>query len=165
MLLNEFQVKQFLPHRPPFLFVDRVIDIEVTPGVNLDNATAKDLEGTLVTSEFTIREDLEILEGHFPGNPILPGVIQVEMMAQTSAFVSLPLTGYSVDGVNVETLLVSVDGAKFRKPLVPGMTVQIIAKLERVRGLMAYYSCVIEHEGDKTSEANILAKLTIHKKD
>jgi 3-hydroxyacyl-[acyl-carrier-protein] dehydratase len=163
MLLDKTQVTQFLPHKDPFLFIDSVLKLEVPEGV--EPKVPKDLVGTKVTCGFNVREDLVILKGHFPGNPLMPGVIQIEMMAQSSAFVSLPLIDFQLDGVDVETLLVTVAEAKFRKMLKPGMEVQVSATLTKLRGLIANYDCEIYCGEEKISEASLMAKLTINKKD
>lgn len=165
MLLNEQQVLDFLPHRKPFLFIDTVSEVIIPDSLkNNENATTRDLVGTHVIANFKVRDDLEILKGHFPGNPILPGVVQVEMMAQSSAFVSLALSGLTADSARVETLLLGVESTKFRKPVLPGAQLEIHAKMDKCRGTVAHYSCEIICEGVKISEAKILAKLDIIKK-
>jgi 3-hydroxyacyl-[acyl-carrier-protein] dehydratase len=166
MLLNEDEVLKYLPHRKPFLFIDTVKDVIVPDSIKgKDDVEAKDLVGTKVIANFKISKDLEILKGHFPGNPILPGVVQIEMMAQASAFVSLALNGLSIDGVNVETLLLAVESAKYRKPLLPGEELEIHATMDKSRGTVAHYFCEIFSEGKRVSEAKILAKLDIITKD
>jgi 3-hydroxyacyl-[acyl-carrier-protein] dehydratase len=86
MLFDQEAVKEFLPHRDPFLFVDQVNDIKLKEGVGEENLTVKEVQGASVLATFFTREDHPIFAGHFPGNPILPGVVQVEMMAQASSF-------------------------------------------------------------------------------
>lgn len=165
MFMNKEQVLEFMPHRPPFLFIDTVREIIMPPAKKEGkNLTPKDLLGSVVIANFEVREDLEILKGHFPGNPILPGVIQVEMMAQASAFASLGLENVNKDEYRVETLLLGVESSKFRKPIVPGMKLEIHAKMDKSRGPIAHYSCEIYCENKKVSEAKFLAKLDILKK-
>jgi 3-hydroxyacyl-[acyl-carrier-protein] dehydratase len=163
MLLSHDQVKTFLPHRNPFLFVDTIESLIVPVEKEGKIKVPRDLVGVKVIALFEVKEDLEILKGHFPGNPILPGVVQVEMMAQASAFVSLPLNNLSIAGLDVETLLVSVEKSKFRKPIVPGMKLEIHATMIKNRGTIASYSAEIFSNGEKTSEAEFLAKLEIKK--
>ena len=166
MLLNKEQVLNFLPHRDPFLFIDSVSSVTVPEGITeLQTVTSKDLVGSHVIANFHVREGLEILKGHFPGNPILPGVVQIEMMAQSSAFVGLALEQNDSDGVQVQTLLLGADNAKFRKPILPGMDLEIHAILEKARGPMATYKCEIFCEGTKVSQVNIFARLLVSKKD
>lgn len=166
MLIDTEGVKKFLPHREPFLFVDSVESIELGEGILKENLhEPKDLIGTTVVGHFKVRESLDILRGHFPGNPILPGVVQVEMMAQVAAFVSVPLTSLDLSNKEVATLLLSVENAKFRKPIVPEMDLVIRAKLAKCRGTIGAYECSIEHKGEILSEATVLAKLDIKNKE
>lgn len=165
MLLDKEQVTNFLPHRDPFLFIDSVKEIDLSNCASQDIKQSKDLIGAKAVAEFEIREDMEILKGHFPGNPILPGVVQVEMMAQASAFLSMPLIGKDPGLYNVETLLLAVNNSKFRKPLLPGMKLEIWATITKVRGLMASYEGAIFCEGDKISEAELMAKISISPKE
>ncbi len=162
MLMNKEEVIQFLPHRPPFLFVDTVQELILPESVKgKEEVTSRDLVGATAVANFEIREKLEILAGHFPGNPILPGVVQIEMMAQTSAFVSLGLKNN--EQFKVETLLLNVESAKFRKPIVPGMKLEIRASMESCRGSFAGYKAEVLCEGQKISECKFMAKLDIIK--
>ena len=166
MLMDKKQVVEFLPHRDPFLFIDSVPEVD-TSGCESQTEfkEAKDLVGAKVTAQFEIKDELEILKGHFPGNPILPGVVQVEMMAQASAFLSVPLVGTDMANYDVETLLLAVDKAKFRKPLVPGMKLEIQAHLTKVRARMASYEGLITCDGNKIAEAVIMASVNITKRN
>ncbi len=163
--MNKKQVLEYLPHRPPFLFIDSVQEVIIPKEVEqLEQRSGRDLVGTEVVASFEVKESLEILAGHFPGNPILPGVVQIEMMAQASAFVSLALTGVG-ENVSVETLLLGVENAKFRKPIVPGMSLEIRAKMDKCRGTIANYACQITSDGEKISEVKILAQLKVVEKE
>ena len=165
MLMNKEQVLNFMPHRDPFLFIDTVSEVSIPDGVVIDdNSTGRDLVGAHVVASFSVTDKMEILKGHFPGNPIVPGVVQVEMMAQASAFVSLGLN-IDKDKYCVETLLLGVESAKFRKPIIPDMKLEIHATLDKCRGSFAHYSCEIHSNGVKISEAKILAKLDIIQKE
>lgn len=168
MLMNKDQVKAYIPHRDPFLFIDSVSSVIVPPEIfELETVTSKDLVGTKVIAHFMVREDLEILKGHFPGNPILPGVVQVEMMAQAAAFSSLGLNKLKLDGGSrVDTLLLGVESSRFRKPILPGMNLEIHSVLSKSRGQVAIYTSEIysndsEDNKEKLSEAQIIAKLMV----
>ncbi len=140
MLFNKEQVLDYLPHRDPFLFIDAVKEIIVPDEIKgRTDLVARDVVGTKVICEYTVTEDMFILKGHFPGNPILPGVIQIEMIAQASAFSSLPINNLSTVGLNVETLLLGVEQSRFRKPITPGMKLEIHATMTKCRGTVASY--------------------------
>ena len=108
-------IQAILPHRYPFLLVDRVVDIDgIKSAVGIKNVTMNEPH----------------FQGHFPGNPIMPGVTIVEAMAQTAAVMvgtSLGLT----DG-NLNVYFMAIDGCKFRRMVVPGD--QLRMQLETVRG-------------------------------
>lgn len=158
MKLTTEQVKKFIPHRKPFLFIDSVESINTQKDEIL---TSKDLIGTKVKASFEVKDNLIILEGHFPGNPILPGVIQVEMMAQACAFSSIPLVKDNFEKYDIETLLLGVEKTRFRKQVKPGMKLEIITKMLNVRSNIANYECEIYCNSEKISEATIMAKLSI----
>jgi len=89
MKLNYKDVITLLPHRDPFLFIDSVESIsapkeEIIPGAGID---LKKTIGMEIIAHYRTKADHPIFAGHFPGNPILPGVVQVEMMAQATSFV------------------------------------------------------------------------------
>ena len=141
----------------------RLLSLYLTVFLKKENIAGRDLVGSKVIANFEVIEDLEILKGHFPGNPILPGVVQVEMVAQTSAFVSIAFNNMEKVGVKVETLLLGVESARFRKPILPGMKLEIHAEMAKCRGSIAYYDCVVYCDGEKTSEAKFLARLEVVK--
>src|SRR6056300_1235804 len=114
MIFNKEQVMAYLPHRDPFLFVDSVSHIEVVEDKPIDIITTADLVGGKVVAHFYTREDHPIFAGHFPGNPILPGVVQIESMAQASSFIMTKIVQDPFN-CNMDVALVSVSNAKFRK--------------------------------------------------
>ena len=148
-------ILNFIPHRPPFLFLDEVEEI-IVPASTLRPTSVKDLIGGTVLAKFLVQNNLAILGGHFPGNPILPGVIQVEMMAQASIFITYPMWE-DPSKVQLEVALVSVDQAKFRKPVRPGMHLSISSKLVKARGTMMNFESHIDCQGERVSECQMLA--------
>jgi len=109
------EIQKFLPHRYPFLMVDRIIEIE--PG-----------KKAIGIKNVTINE--EFFQGHFPGEPIMPGVLIIEAMAQVAgilAFRSGATVGKSV-------YFMSIEKAKFRKPVVPGDQVRLEIQILQQRG-------------------------------
>jgi 3-hydroxyacyl-[acyl-carrier-protein] dehydratase len=166
MLMNNDEVKSFLPHRDPFLFIDSVNEITLPPGVNEseEGLTLKELVGAEIVASFYTREDLSLFRGHFPGNPILPGVIQIEMMAQASCFMSTKVYK-NPESVRLDVALMGVSQSKFRRPVKPNMDLTIKAKLAKARGPVISYECEITHEGILMSEASVLATVNFVKRN
>lgn len=115
MLLDAVQIQKILPHRFPFLFVDRVL--AATPGESL------------VAQKLVSMSD-PILQGHFPGNPILPGVVQVEAMAQAGVVLA-HLSGLFDLEIH-HCYFIGIQEAKFRAPVVPGEVLTIEVKALRL---------------------------------
>ncbi len=117
------EIKEYLPHRYPFLLVDRVLELEPEKRI-------------VALKNVTINEPF--FEGHFPHYPVMPGVLIVEAMAQAAALLSFKSMGTKRDD-NTVVYLVGVDGARFKRPVVPGDT--LILEAEKVfekRGLIKY---------------------------
>ena len=163
MLIDLNSVKEFLPHRDPFLFVDEVSNIELKEGVSEENMTVKDVVGSKVKASFFTREDHPIFVGHFPGNPILPGVVQVEMMAQASSFALMKAFPNWRD-LKMEVMLLGVTAAKFRKPVFPNMKLEIETSCTKIRGVFMTNECVIKCGGEAMSEASVLASVKFSEK-
>lgn len=108
-LLNK-NITELLPHRKPFLFIDRIISIE---GKNK------------IVAEKKVTKEEEYLKGHFPGNPIVPGVLIVESMAQASGIIS----AYNLDELQDVYFLSRISDVKFRHPVFPGDTLTIRAEI------------------------------------
>lgn len=103
------EITQMLPHRYPFLLVDKIIEMGETHVIGVKNVTMNE----------------EFFQGHFPGNPVMPGVLQIEAMAQTGGILTLSSIE---DPWNYETLFVKIDKVKFKRKVIPGDT--IVFKLE-----------------------------------
>jgi 3-hydroxyacyl-[acyl-carrier-protein] dehydratase len=100
-----------LPHRPPFLFIDRVVSIEIER----------------IVAVRTFRPDEDYFRGHFPGNPIVPGVLLLEAMAQAMAILAMQ------GDPGRQVYLTGVDRARFRHPVHPGQEVELNVRLEGAR--------------------------------
>jgi 3-hydroxyacyl-[acyl-carrier-protein] dehydratase len=138
-MLDARQILEILPHRFPFLFIDRVVEVEPNKSiVALRNITLSD----------------PILQGHFPGNPIVPGVVQVEAMAQ--AAVILAHQSGAFDPALHDCLFVGISEAKFRAPVVPGEQMSIIVEATRL-GRVGRFSGRCEVDGQVKSSATFTA--------
>jgi 3-hydroxyacyl-[acyl-carrier-protein] dehydratase len=111
------RVMQMIPHRYPFLMVDKVIDVR-------PNDSATGIKNVSVGEPH--------FQGHFPQRPIMPGVLIIEAMAQTAAVLVVETLGPHAEGKLV--YFMSVDNARFRKPVEPGDTLFVHVKKERSRG-------------------------------
>jgi 3-hydroxyacyl-[acyl-carrier-protein] dehydratase len=110
------RIVEMIPHRYPFLMVDRLI--EVIPGesaIGIKNVTANE----------------PFFQGHFPGRPVMPGVLIIEAMAQTAAVIVVASLGTSAEGKLV--YFMSIESARFRKPVEPGDQLKLICRKERQR--------------------------------
>ena len=125
------QPKQTLPHREPFLWVSRLI--------------SRNADGTEGVCELDISEKLDIFKGHFPGNPIFPGVLQVEAAAQACAWVFFGVL--PPGSPNPGTLFVAIDSYKFKKPVVPPATLEFHLKQDTVRGPLQLWSIDVKSAG------------------
>jgi 3-hydroxyacyl-[acyl-carrier-protein] dehydratase len=113
--LTKEQIEEILPHREPFLLLDEVITLE---------------PGARVVARKLVREDEWYLPGHFPGNPIMPGVLMVEALAQTGAVAVLS----EEDNRGRLVLFAGIDDLRFKRIVRPGETLQLECELERMRG-------------------------------
>ena len=157
--LNINQIQRFLPHRSPFLLVDRVLEIH--PEGNIDSPPPSANIGTRVIALKNVSYNEPYFQGHFPGFAILPGVLIIETMAQAASFSVYPSMLRDIDRLSkdFQCILVGVDGARFRKPVIPGDTMRIETEVTRCRGKIWAFQCVVTVDGQKVAEAEILANL------
>jgi 3-hydroxyacyl-[acyl-carrier-protein] dehydratase len=133
-------IREILPHRYPFLLVDRIEELETERVVGIKNVTVNE----------------PFFAGHFPDYPVMPGVLIIEAMAQVAGV--LVLSGIP-DRKTKLVLLAGVDGAKFRKPVRPGDQLRMEMKILRSRASMAKVSGVATVDGAIVAEAEMLCVL------
>jgi len=133
-------IREILPHRYPFLLVDRIEELEAERVVGIKNVTVNE----------------PFFAGHFPDYPVMPGVLIIEAMAQVAGV--LVLSGIP-DRKNKLVLLAGVDGAKFRKPVRPGDQLRMEMKILRSRASMAKVSGIATVDGTVVAEAEMLCVL------
>ena len=133
------EIQRLLPHRYPFLLVDRVVELERNKRV-------------LAYKNVSINEPF--FQGHFPGNPVMPGVLVVEALAQAGGLLTQLTHQSGTDGKLF--YLVKIDGAKFSRMVVPGDRLELEVTLKRVIRNMALYSGVARVDGEQAACAEIL---------
>lgn len=138
MIFSKEQIKQYLPHRDPFLFVDEV-----------------SLEDNLVKSSLWLNPQWDLFKGHFPDQGIFPGVLQIEHIAQSSLFFSIQDIPSTYD-----VRLVGVESTKFKKPLYPNDVISSVSKISNQRGSYAQGSFILV-EGEIFSKEILTSSVKI----
>lgn len=134
------KIMELLPHRYPFLMIDRIIDIDGDKsGIGIKNVTVNEPH----------------FLGHFPSTPVMPGVLLIEGMAQTAGAMCV-LSNKDMGQPNV-VYFMTIDKAKFRKPVVPGDRVEYHVTKLRQRASIWKYACVAKVDDVKVAEAEVSA--------
>ena len=134
------EIQKMLPHRYPFLLVDRVV--EIVPGEKL-----------LAYKNVSINEPF--FAGHFPGHPVMPGVLILECLAQACAI--LAYKSAQMDPTREVSYLMAIDGAKFRKPVVPGDRLDLEVSILKHKGPIWKQKGMASVNGVKVAEGEFLA--------
>lgn len=134
------QIMEILPHRYPFLMVDRIVEFD---------------EGARIVGVKNVSVNEEFFQGHFPGNPVMPGVLILESMAQTGAIMAKKSPG----GIKAESLiyLVGVDGAKWKKIIQPGDQMIIEMRFIKKKGPLWIMDGTVKVDGKVAAEATLRA--------
>jgi 3-hydroxyacyl-[acyl-carrier-protein] dehydratase len=141
MILDVTDIQKILPHRYPFLFVDAIVEMER-------------LKRVVGVKNVTINESF--FQGHFPGQPIMPGVLIIESMAQTGGLLLLQEVP---DRENKLLYFVAVDGARFRRPVVPGDQLRVEMKVISWRGDFCKLEGRATVDGQLAAEATLMCKM------
>ncbi len=145
MLLNKEQIKDHIPHRDPFLFVDEVVEI---------------VEHKRIVAKKTFTSKQDFFAGHFPDQPVVPGVIITESLAQSGGILvnyshksEIEEEGYS------NAFLVSLNNCKFRRPVLPDQELTLEVELVKKRRRLLFFKGTAFVDGQKVAEAEISASL------
>ena len=135
------EIMKMIPHRYPFLLIDKVTQI-------IPDATAVGIKNVTINEPF--------FQGHFPDRPIMPGVLIIEALAQTSAILVLETTGQKAGSI---VYFMTVDNARFRKPIGPGDQVHLHVEKQRSRGNVWKFRGEARVEGQLMAEATYSAMI------
>jgi 3-hydroxyacyl-[acyl-carrier-protein] dehydratase len=141
-LVDIHRIMHDIPHRYPFLLIDRAVDVVL-------NASAVGVKNVSVNESF--------FAGHFPNHPVMPGVLIIEAMAQTAAVLVVETLGPDAAGKVV--YFMSIEAAKFRRPVVPGDQLRIYCVKERNRGNVWKFHAVARVDGVSVAEATYTAMI------
>ena len=136
------RIMEMIPHRHPFLMIDRVVDA-------VANLRATGIKNVSINEHF--------FQGHFPARPVMPGVLIIEAMAQTAAVLVAHTLGPESEGKPV--YFMSVDNARFRRPVVPGNVLHVHVTKQRNRGNVWKFEGRAEVEGRLAAEAVFAAMI------
>ncbi|MFI8717954.1 3-hydroxyacyl-ACP dehydratase FabZ [Stenotrophomonas sp. NPDC077464] len=134
------EIQALIPHRYPFLLVDKVVAI--------------DYEKRTIVATKNVSINEPFFQGHFPGQPIMPGVLIIEAMAQAGGVLTQLTLGR--DAQSKLFYMVKVDKARFSKQVVPGDVLEMHVEIKRVIRNMAVYDCIAKVDGDVVACAEVL---------
>jgi 3-hydroxyacyl-[acyl-carrier-protein] dehydratase len=143
MIMDIEQVMQYLPHRYPFLLIDKVVELEL---------------GKSITAIKNVTINEPFFAGHFPGAPVMPGVLILEALAQAAGILSFKSKNYTPEQIGI-IYFAGIDNARFKKPVKPGD--QLVLKAEVVREMRGIwkYTGRAEVDGALVAEADFMATL------
>ncbi len=141
--LDVLKIMRLLPHRYPFLLVDRIVDIDSdNSAVGIKNVTFNEPH----------------FQGHFPDNPVMPGVLIIEAMAQTAGAICALKAGIDEPS---QVFFLTIDKAKFRRPVVPGDRLELHVQKSKQRGNIWRFACEALVDGAKVAEAELSAMISL----
>lgn len=140
-------ILRILPHRFPFLLVDRVDSLE-------RDLTAKNRVGWKIRAVKNVTFNEPFFPGHFPHRPVMPGVLQIEAMAQAGC-----LAVVDPNGPEMDVAIAGINNARFRRPVVPGDQLTLTAEIIKDRGQIMVLHCQLLVDGEIASETEMIAKV------
>ncbi|MBS7806490.1 3-hydroxyacyl-ACP dehydratase FabZ [Variovorax sp. PCZ-1] len=142
-MMDIHQIIEKLPHRYPFLLVDRVLEIE---------------KGVSITGLKNVSINEPFFPGHFPHRPVMPGVLMLEALAQVSALLAFETMGAEVDP-DVVVYFVGIDGARFKRPVEPGDQLILRSKLERNKAGIYKFNCTAHVGQELAVQADLMCTM------
>ena len=142
-MMDIHQIRKQLPHRYPFLLVDRVLEIEKGQRI-------KAIKNVTINEPF--------FGGHFPNRPVMPGVLMLEAMAQAAALLAFDTAGVTMDD-NTVYYFAGIDGARFKRPVEPGDQLVMDVALDRVKAGIYKFKGVIRVGEDIACEAELMCTM------
>lgn len=142
-MMDIHQIRKQLPHRYPFLLVDRVLEIEKGQRI-------KAIKNVTINEPF--------FGGHFPNRPVMPGVLMLEAMAQAAALLAFDTAGVTMDD-NTVYYFAGIDGARFKRPVEPGDQLVMDVALDRVRAGIYKFKGVIRVGDEVACEAELMCTM------
>src|ERR1700722_3890966 len=141
------ELMTILPHRYPFILIDRVVALDPIPKGSWEGRKGTAIKNVTMNEHF--------FAGHFPGKPIMPGVLVIEAMAQAAAVI-----GYRPQqpGESIEVMILGVDNARFRRPVVPGDQLRFEVVITKDRGSILTFHAEAFVDDQLVAEADLLAK-------
>ncbi len=139
-MLDINEIMKILPHRPPFLLVDRVVEVE---------------NGTRISAYKNVTMNEPFFPGHFPGHPVMPGVLIVEALAQAACILAIVSSDESVR--SKVTYFVGIENAKFRRPVFPGDQLQLEVEVSGCRRGIWSFKALAKVDGKLVTEAELRA--------
>ena len=137
------QIRKQLPHRYPFLLVDRVLELDKCKRI-------KAIKNVTINEPF--------FGGHFPNRPVMPGVLMLEAMAQAAALLAFDTAGVTMDD-NTVYYFAGIDGARFKRPVEPGDQLVMDIELDRVRAGIYKFKGSIRVDGEVVCEAELMCTM------
>lgn len=134
-MLTIEEIMAIIPHRPPFLLIDRILEFDTTHAVGIKQVTMNE----------------PFFVGHFPQQPIMPGVLIIEALAQVGAVAVLHQTAYQ----GKIAYFAGIDNARFKRPVTPGDTLRLEVTLEKMRSRVGKAKAIAYVDGQLTAEADL----------
>lgn len=146
--MNINEIMSILPHRYPFLLIDKVVSLDPPP---VTGSSA----GRRIVAIKNVTVNEAFFQGHFPGKPVMPGVLMIEALAQAAA-----LLAYRPhpEGGRYEVAFAAIDNCRFRKPVGPGDQIKLCAEMVKDRGQIFSFRVEAFVDNELVAEADILAK-------